>query len=111
MSSVEAAYFKNPGDPVQIHRSLFFPFQPGQDHLVGTIDVRERRVLSRIVRNCRLAAQVLIQAGVIEQYIAPSVSALRSCFNGAGTSWPRKTFDAPLLQRGRCRVASENAGP
>ncbi len=109
MSSVEAAYFKNMGDPV--HCSVNIPFRSRQDHLVGTIDVRERRVLSRIVRNCRLAAQVLIQAGVIEQYIAPSVSALRSCFNGAGTSWPRKTFDAPLLQRGRCRVASENAGP
>ena len=72
MSSVEAAYLRNPGDPVQVHRSVFFPFRSRQDHLVGTIDVRERRVLSRIVRNCRLAAQVLIQAGVIEQYIVAS---------------------------------------
>ena len=66
MSSVEAAYFKNPGDPVQIHRSVFFPFRPGQDHLVGSGDAREHYVLSRIVRHGRLAAQVLIQAGVIE---------------------------------------------
>ena len=54
MSSVEAAYFKNPGDPVQIHRSVFFPFQRGQDHLVGTVDAREHRVLSRTARGALL---------------------------------------------------------
>ena len=84
MSSVEPAYFRNPGDLIQVHRSEIFSFQPGQDHLVGSGDAREHYVLSRIVRHGRLAAQVLIQAGVIEQYIVEALPASRSCFNGAG---------------------------
>ena len=75
MSSVEAASFRNPGDLVRVHRSVIFSFQPGQDHLVGRVDTRDHSILSRIVRHGRLAAQVLIQAGVIEQYIVASSSA------------------------------------
>ena len=92
MSSVEAASFRNPGDLVRVHRSVIFSFQPGQDHLVGTVDAREHRVLSRIVRHGRLAAQVLIQAGVIEKDIVEALPASRSCFNGARAGWHRKTL-------------------
>ena len=35
MSSLEAAYLKNPSDPVQVHRTVVFHFRPGQDHSVG----------------------------------------------------------------------------
>ena len=73
MSSVEAASFRNPGDLVRVHRSVIFSFQPGQDHLVGTVDAREHRVLSRIVRHGRLAAQVLVQPRMVQQDIAKTM--------------------------------------